>query len=358
MSSRRLEGWDINLWLINAIKGKMIRKWIVLNVFISFIVIIIVGVSIKEYACYQFNLYSPSSGQSEQFRNTIEMYLLYASIVAFVAAVLIHLFFARKILRPLRNLTRNDSTLSGLHTVTSKDEVGKIAKDILHISNQMNELQKQNEQMLTDIAHELRTPLTTLNGYLEGLKDGVFSFDESTTMILKKECERLITLIERINELRDWEQADVFKTDVSMKEMLECVIEEYSSRFQKAGIKLYVHIEHEQLRSNEKAIRVVLRELFNNVLQYHNGKKVLLRSHVEGAYYIISISNKSKPILDEDDNDLFERFYRVEPSRNRDTGGAGLGLAIAKEIVTRLKGEIEYVAKGDMITFRFSIPID
>lgn len=354
---KRYEGRGIDLRLINAIKGKMIRKWIVLNIFISVVIIIIVGYSIKEFACYQFNQFSHAPGQSEQFRNTIETYLLFASIFAFVFAVAIHLFFARKILQPLRNLTRSHDQNIRLRAVTSNDEVGQIAKDILHISKRVHELQKQNEQLLADIAHELRTPLTTLNGYLKGLEDGIFSFDEATTAILKKECERLITFIERMNELHEWEQTEIINSEVNIKDLLEVIVIEYRRTFEEAGIHIQIDMEPVRLFSNAKALRAVMRELLDNVVHYHVGKEVWIKGFRESDQYFISISNEGKLISDEDAKHIFDRFYRVEPSRNRNSGGAGLGLSIAKQIVLRLSGDIGYDSNNRVHTFWFSLPL-
>lgn len=335
----------------------MIGKWVVLNIFITFMIIVIVGYSIKEFACYQFNLYSPSPGQSEQFRNIIETYLLYAGIVAFVLAIVIHLFFARKILQPLRQLIPNNAKTSQLHAVTSNDEVGLIAKDIMRISNQVNDLQKQNEQMMNDLAHELRTPLTTLYGYLEGLTDGVFAFDDSTKALLIKECEHLVAFIERVNEWHEWKHVDFVTTEVNMKDVFKIVIHEYDNEIKKAGLRLQTQISSCSIYTNAEALRTVFREFIENVLHYHDGIDVVVKGELEADQFLFSISNDGLPFGKHAEERLFERFYRVEPSRNRHTGGSGLGLAIVKEIVSRLGGEVGYISNERIHTFWFSIPL-
>lgn len=358
MSSRRLEGWDINLQLINAIKGKMIHKWVLLNLFITFIIILVVGFSIKEFACYQFNVFSNSPSQSEQFRQTIETYLLYASALAFILAIVVHLFFARKILQPLGKLTRVSDQITELRAidVTSKDEVGKITNDIISISKKLNDMQKQKDQMMADIAHELRTPLTTLNGYLDGLEDGVISKDEATTAILKSECERLIQFIEKINELYSWERKELTDSELSIEPFIRAVLLDYETQFEQANLRLQVDIEQAQLLSDPKALRVIFQELLDNALYYTVGQQVWIEGRNSNGQYLISVSNEGRPIQEKSKEQLFERFYRVDPSRNRNTGGAGLGLAIAKQIVLRLGGDIGYRSNDGKHTFWFSVP--
>ncbi len=332
----------------------MLRKWIVLNIFISILVIVVIGYSMKEYACYQFQLHASSSGQSEQFRHTIEMYLLYASAVTFVLAVAIHHIFARKILQPLRKLASSNE----LQTVASNDEIGQIAKDMIDFSNQVDKLQRQNEQMLADLAHELRTPLTTLQGYLEGLNDGIFSLDDSTATLLKKECERMVVFIERLQAMHEWEKADIAKTEVRIDEWIDSVLAEYANEWVKAGLRVQSDIQPAALFTNLEAVRTVLRELLENVLHFHEGSHVFVKGFLDEKNYILSISNEGMPIPPHAEKQLFERFFRVEPSRNRNTGGTGLGLALAKQIVQRLGGDIGYFSNEQLHTFWFSLPLN
>lgn len=352
------------MWLINSVKEKMIHKWIVLNLGITLIVIILVGFSIKEFACYQFDLYSDSAIHSEQFRHVIEEYLLYAGILAFFLAVFIHLFFARKILHPLSKLTHFSKKWNQLSDPpalkeTSKDEVGQIASDLMKISNQVHHLQQQRDQMMADLAHELRTPLTTLNGYLEGLEDGVFAKDESVTSVLKKECMHLITIIEKINELHKWEseQTELTYGRVQIRELTQSELKKDENKCEQLGIHVKFDVNPAQIISDQYAIRAIIHELLDNVFQYHVGKTVKIEGRNAGEHYVISVSNHGAPIPKYTEKQLFDRFYRIDPSRNRHTGGAGLGLAIAKQIVLRLKGKIGFYSEDDIHTFWFSIPI-
>lgn len=355
MSLRRFGGWGINLRLIKSIKGKMIHKWVILNLLITFIIIFVVGFSIKEFACYQFNVYSNSPTQSEQFRNVIETYLLYASLFAFSLAIIIHLFFARRILQPLGKLTHFSNRMPELRLLKmkSKDEVGQIANDLIQISKQVHGLQEQNDQMMADIAHELRTPLTTLHGYIEGLEDGMFSQDENTTAILRRECERLITFIERIHTLHEWEQKEISFKELQIESLIQSVVNEFSA----GDLRIQMNVQSARLTCDALAIRTIIEELLDNAVLYDKEQNITIEGNIDDERYIVCLSNLGTPFSKKDEERLFECFYRVDSSRNRHNGGAGLGLAIAQEIVLRIEGEIGYEMKDNLHTFWFSIPI-
>lgn len=336
----------------------MIRKWVSLNVLITIIIIVLVGFSIKEFACYQFSHYAQSPIQAEQFRDTLEHYFLLASLFAFALALFIHLIFARKILQPLRKLTVAHE-ISDLQSVkvNSNDEIGQIANDLLNISEQVHSIHEERDEMMANLAHELRTPLTTLNGYVEGLEDGLFSGDEDAIAILKKECKQLIAIIERMNELHQWESEEEIKYEtVSIATIVTSVFRNYANEFATDGFTVTVDVESSEIPINGRAISLILRELLTNVLQYDVGKTIELSGRDEKENYIISVSNKGTSIPKEIGPQLFERFYRVDASRTRSTGGSGLGLAIAKQIVTKLDGEIDFNSSDQWHTFWFSIP--
>lgn len=342
----------------------MLRKWVILNLVITLMIIVLVGFSIKEFACYQFNLYSESSIQSAQFRRVIEEYLFYAGILAVFLATLVHLFFARKILQPLHRLRNflnkwEDERIEQLSSETnSKDELWQIENDLINISNHIHHLQQQRDRMMTDLAHELRTPLTTLYGYLEGLEDGIFTEDESITAILKNECSYLIKLIERINELYKWENENIKLTyeSVHLQDYIHSKLKKYANIIEKLGLKIECDIYPIQIYCDQYALSAILYELFENVFQYHVNKSVKIEGKNLGEEVVIFVSNQGRPIPKIAEEQLFERFYRIDSSRNRNTGGSGLGLAITNQIVLRLKGKIGFYSKDNLHTFWFSIP--
>lgn len=338
----------------------MIRKWVVLNIGITILVLVLIGVSISEFACYQFNQYSDSALQSHHFRKVIESYLIGAGLFVFIAAVLIHLFFAKKILTPLHQLSDssrvlNHHTQSPAVNVASKDEVGQIADNLDQVSHRMNDLNQQQNQILAGLAHELRTPLTNLNGYLEGLEAGVFDQNESVYALLKEECVQLTDLVEGMRELQQWENGGINDEGVEMADVIKSALISYRSPLEKSGIEIEQRIDSAHIDCDPQAISAILAHLLDNVIQYDIGKRVIITGRYDQNNYEISVSNQGLPIPKEAQSRLFDTFFRVEHSRNRQTGGSGLGLAIVAEIVKRLGGDVGFYSKQHLHTFWFSI---
>lgn len=335
----------------------MIRKWIVLNIGITLLIIVLVGFSMKEFACYQFNQYAHSALQFHQFRRVIGEYLIEAGLIAFLAAVLIHLIFAKKILSPLNRLLHFSKELKGdaLH-LDSKDEVGQIANDLKQASNRIHHLNQQQSQIMSALAHELRTPLTTLNGYLEGLEAGIFDQNKSIYDLLKKECVQLTDLVESMNELQQWENTEIKKQWMEMKRTVQSAAALFQNRFDELGVEVDMRVVSANVYCDPKAVYAILSHLFDNVVRYNVGQKVEIEGKPMDRQYVVSVSNQGSPIPKTAVAHLFDPFFRVELSRNRETGGTGLGLAIVKQIVRRLNGEVNFFSERDIHTICFSVP--
>lgn len=340
----------------------MILKWTVLNIGITTLIIIFVGLSMKEFACYQFNQFAQTELQSHQFRKLVGDYLIQAGLLTFLAAVLIHLLFAKKILHPLyrlSHLSRNLNQQSDADPVrvSSKDEVGRIANDLNQVSNRLKNLDQQNNQMMGSLAHELRTPLTTLNGYLEGLESGVFDEDPSIYTLLKNECVHLMKLMENMHEYHQWENGHItlHKQRIDMKETIQSGVARFQKQFAESGIDIETHLDFAHIDCDPRAIQTVLSHLLDNVIRFDVGKQVMIVGKFYNNEYVISLSNRGMPIPKVAEKQLFDPFFRVEHSRNRETGGSGLGLAIVKEIVNELNGKTGFYTEHHFHTFWFSI---
>ncbi|HET7579968.1 MAG TPA: HAMP domain-containing sensor histidine kinase [Bacillales bacterium] len=351
------------MWLINRIREKMIRKWIVLNVGITLFVIGLVGLTIKELACYQFNQYVHSTLRSEQFRQVLGQYLFDAGILALAIAVLAHLFFAKKILSPLQSLSRYSKTRDREASLSlnafTRDEVGEIAGSLEKVSGELTDLNQKRNRMITDLAHELRTPLTNLNGYVEGLRSGAFDQNESVYAVLKEECGRLTTIVENMHELHRWENRKVeLNCDwLLVEDLVHSNLSLFRNQLNKQEIQVRISVDPAQVYCDQRAVNALFTHLFDNVVRYDVGKKVVMEGNISDDRYIISVANRGKPIPEQEENHLFDPFYRAEKSRNRQTGGTGLGLAIVKEIVATFGGETGYDRKNGYHTFWFSIPV-
>ncbi|TCP21071.1 signal transduction histidine kinase [Scopulibacillus darangshiensis] len=265
---------------------------------------------------------------------------------------MIHLILSKKILYPLNRLSDDSNMLNkngNAIMVNSKDEVGQIADRMKHLSRRQN-------QMMDGLAHELRTPLTTLNGYLEGLESGVFEQSQSVYALLRKECVQLTDVVENMHDLQAWKDSHIDNQWIEIKHTVASAVLLFQDRFDELNIDVDMQVESKTVYCDPKAVQAILAHLFDNVIRYDVGKKVVIKGKQVNHHFKVSVSNQGRDIPEEVQDQLFDPFFRVEASRNRRTGGSGLGLAIVKEIVKKLNGKVGFYSEHDFYTFCFFIP--
>jgi len=228
--------------------------------------------------------------------------------------------------------------------VSSRDEIGRLSQDF----NQLAQALARNEQLrrssMADISHELRTPLAVLKGELEALEDGVRKTTPATLASLQSEVEILAKLV---NDLYDLSLSDIGAlsyrmTEIDIGYLLETTLAAFGKRFSERGLRVDSRISSSILIRGDAGR---LQQLFNNLLE-NSGRYIkpggTLRICCEAIDSDVAIElEDSGPGVPPDTlPHLFERFFRVEPSRNRAHGGAGLGLAICRNIVDAHGGTI------------------
>ncbi len=220
------------------------------------------------------------------------------------------------------------------------------------------------QQLTSNIAHELKTPLASIKGYLETLIGNGGIPEEKQKHFISKafmQSERLSNLINDISLLNNIEDAGElyeFKS-VKVKQVIQEVIENLGNRLEEAKAKLSVEIEEEVLiHGNETLLFSIFQNLISNSINY-GGKNISIqiKNYLEDEkYYYFSYSNTGNSIPEEHLARIFERFYRVDTGRTRETGGTGLGLSIVRNAIQLHKGEISArnLPKGGL-EFLFSL---
>ena len=220
-----------------------------------------------------------------------------------------------------------------------------LARNFNVLAETLERNQQAQRQWIADISHELRTPLSVLRGELQAVEDGVRAFDETTRKSLSGEVDRLTKLV---NDIYQLSVADVgalrYRKEVAdVGQVLEDTVELFEARIHDAGLEL----ETDYARAPLEALIDVNRlgQLFTNVLENtvrytDRGGRVRVVCERQGKDIAISIEDSAPSVPSDALPRLFERLYRVESSRGRQTGGAGLGLAICKRIAHALGGSI------------------
>ena len=281
---------------------------------------------------------------------------LLIGLVAIMVVGLIVMRISGVLLKPLVRVARATHKLAGGDyairvEVNTEDEVGRLAGDFNQLAMTLERNEKLRREFMADVSHELRTPLGILNGQLEAVQDGLLQADESTIRSLKSEVTHLNKLV---NDLYDLSLADAGalayrKTDIDLALLLRATMQSHEDMFRKRGLILEAQALPDAMPVHADAGRLqqLFNNLFENSLRYtdassamHGAGKLTLRCRRRQQYWTVQLDD-SAPGVDAAALDrLFERFYRVEASRNRASGGAGLGLAICRRIVDAHQGSI------------------
>ncbi|KAB7705258.1 HAMP domain-containing protein [Bacillus aerolatus] len=339
------------------------------NVVVIAIVIGIAGVSVKEFACFLANEMSMVESQRQTFFDqTMDYYLIRSSIIAFIIAVMIHFIWIRRIVIPIQALSEATERVSDgeeiqLVPVSANNEVGQLTDQFNRLIRKIKRSEHLRNQMTTDLAHEVRTPLSNITGYLEALKNGVIDPDRELMMSLHREAERLKKMIEQLYHLseKEWNNYVHEKPDkpLNIKVITKEMTNLHEMKLRKQNIQVELCVEEAYLYIAEDIIRQVLGNLIDNAIRYAIEKtSIQIDGKKKADSYILQVAGKGQEIPVEARSQLFERFYRVDSSRSRQSGGNGLGLAIVKGLVERQGGRVWLETDGTYHRFFVELPLN
>jgi signal transduction histidine kinase len=265
-------------------------------------------------------------------------------------ALLIGILLSRSISRPIQELTKathhmSNGNLGQQVPVRSRDEIGELTQSFNQMSADLARAFNLRKQMTADIAHELRTPLALILGHAEGVKDGVLKPSLENFEIIREEAERLEHLV---NDLRTLSLADAGELSVEFQPvdvnaLMSDLYTHYLTLFNQKRVTLNLELAAGILQADLDPNRFaqVLNNILDNALRHTpEGGRVELKTQLTENRIQLSVKDSGEGVSSEEAQHLFDRFYRVDESRNRNDGGSGLGLAIARSIVEMHKGRI------------------
>jgi signal transduction histidine kinase len=293
--------------------------------------------------------------------------LAVAALVTVLLAGLASWWLSRSFMRPVAALTDAAEQLAqgdlGQRVpVERPDELGRLARSFNAMAANLEEQEKLRRTMVGDIAHELRTPLSNVRGYLEAVQEGVVSADAATIDSLHEETLLLSRLIQDLQELSLAEAGQLRLTvgPVDVAELLDAARRsgEPAAREQQVTLTVDALPDLPPVAADAERMGQVLRNLLANAIRHTPvGGTVTLAAAAEKAGVAIRVVDSGPGIAPEHLPYVFERFYRVESGRERATGGAGLGLAIAKALVARQGGRLSAESAPDAgATFTVWLP--
>jgi len=299
----------------------------------------------------------------ERFLDAIHHHMFWGVAVALTFTLLFTYLLTSWVLRPLLQITAitkkvADGNFSERINVVSRYEGGQLADAFNHMAENLETIERLRKNMVADISHELRTPLTNLRGYLEGLSDAVIPPDRETFQMLEQEVLRLVHLVDDLQQLARADAAKAFLDcrELSLHELLGQIMELYRPKFQEKGIEVQWRLDpaSDRVTADRDKLLQAIRNLADNAWKYTppgGCVTITVQRSADGTRTIFA--NSGAVIAEEDIPYLFERFFRADRSRSRDAGGAGIGLAIVKELIEAHGGTVgaESDAGGTRVWF-------
>jgi signal transduction histidine kinase len=294
---------------------------------------------------------------------------LLAALVLLVVLTGLAVVFAGWLSRPLRRLTiaaqalaagKLDVRVAG----AAVRELDELARSFNAMARALSDADRQRRQLTADVAHELRTPLSIIKGRLEGVQDGVYHATPEQVGRLLGEVALLERLIDdlRLLALAEAGQLALYPEPTSVQELLEDAVHAFADQAatQQVQLELAVAPDLPLLWLDGQRMAQVLANLVSNALRYTPpGGTIRLSARVEQREVVLSVQDSGQGIAPDDLPQIFERFYRADRARSRSAGGAGLGLAIARQIVLAHHGTIGAASTlGQGTTFTIRLPID
>ncbi|WNF36485.1 ATP-binding protein [Bacillaceae bacterium IKA-2] len=286
-----------------------------------------------------------------QFLNQFNKYIVWVAVTMIIISIAISFLLSKKLTHGLRQVSNATRELQknnfDVRVPDEKhvEEIEQLAKSFNELALSLKNQEKLRKQFTNDLAHELRTPLATLRSQNEAFLDGVW---EPTPERLKQSHGELMRLVRLVDELEQLLAAEnpriqLQPTEIGARDVLQSLQLSFEPLFKQKGIEFLIEEPNTNLQfiADQDRFFQIMINLLNNALKYTSeGGKVILKSQQENEYLDFIIEDNGNGISELDLPHIYERFYRGEKSRNRKTGGAGIGLSIVKALVEANKGRI------------------
>lgn len=324
-----------------------------------------------------YNVDYNSSGEWANNNLKLTAYIILVSFVIFVIITTVFFYiFTRKIIYNINYINENINEISKGNfkthiKVNTKDEIGQIANNINIMSRKLEELiekdresERMKNEMISNISHDIRTPLTSVIGYVEAIKKIDYKDKEASDNcmeIILKKCDELKNLVNDLLEYTsiNFKGINIKKEKLSITDVLEQIMIGFIPTLEKANMSFNIKAPDEKIFINGDVnliVRLFENIINNNIFYGSEGKKLDIEISKLNSMVSVTIKNYGKKIPKEDIPYIFERFFRSEKSRNSNTGGKGMGLAIAKSIAEVHKGDIKVISSDVETVFQILLP--
>ncbi len=298
------------------------------------------------------SMIEPALGPIQQtFLVNVRRSIALSTLISLLFAVGFAALIFRNLVAPLQALTEATNMLSrgnyniGLDT-ERRDEIGVLSRSFRDMALELQRADEWKRRVIADSAHELRTPVALLQGNLEMIRDGVYPADAQHIESLYEETLLLSRLVGELRTLADAEtgSSSYEFANFSLERLMQHLVQSF--RGESGAKNIRIRLETKSTPGNIYGDRRKLEQAFSNIISNAlgyspEGGDIRIELERQEEMLLIAVEDSGDGIPEEDREKVFERFYRTDKARNRATGGSGLGLAVAREIVEAHAGQIE-----------------
>ncbi len=297
--------------------------------------------------------------------------MVWAGILGSLAASSTSYWLSRRIIRPLLDMeaVTREFALGHLdHRLPTYEiqELTQLANSVNQMATELAQVEQRRRELVGDLSHELRTPLTILKGYVEALSDGTVAADPVIYQHLGQEIHRIQRLVQDLGELSQLESGylPIRRQGLDLAPLLTSLVGRFQDqRLPDDPVQLQLHCDPDlpRVAADPERLEQIVVNLLTNALRYTDRGAVVVRAETrpeaEGWVWI-SVADTGEGIAAADLPHVFDRFWRADRSRDRASGGSGIGLTICQRLVTLHGGDIQVTSRlGEGSTFRFSLPV-
>lgn len=301
------------------------------------------------------------------FLKEINKVIAAIGIIMTIITIGVAILIANKITKPIgvvskmANLIGNGGYKNKIDYESNISEIDVLISSINELSAKLEEQEKLRKRLTTDISHELRTPLTSVQTHIEAMIDGVWEADVERLSSVNEEVIRLTNLVNQLQNLSkfDNEENKINLSIVNLKNLIRNIVYNNQSKALEKNINIICDLENINVYLDKEKISQVIVNLLSNAIRYTEiGGEIFVKSYEENNNINIVVKDNGIGIPKESLNYIFDRFYRVDKSRSKSTGGIGVGLTIVKSIVDLHQGTIEVESEvNEGSTFIVILPI-
>ena len=284
------------------------------------------------------------------FINSLNKVLIGIGLLSLLLAVTFGTIIARRLSQPISRVIRATQIIAKgdyrdrIIEKSSTKEIGQMTAAINNLAETLEKQEALRKRMSLDVAHEFRTPIATLQSHLEAMIDGIWEPDATRLKSCHEEVLRIGRMVRDIEQLAKLEGSNLVlnKENVDLSELIRTIVHNFESDFKNKGVTLKVNSKKCVISADRDKISQIVVNLLSNALKYTSeGGTVEVEVKGMDKDAAIIVRDNGSGIAEEDLPNIFERFYRADRSRNRKTGGSGIGLTIVKSLVDAHRGRIE-----------------